>query len=161
MSDASVAVVRPAVAPGDMDTVRALFLEYGRSLSFDLCFQGFEQELASLPGAYARPRGQILLAVDSDRTAGVVALRPLEQDICEMKRLYVRPAWRGRKVGGHLARGIITEARRLAYRAIRLDTHESMVPAIALYRDLGFREIAPYYANPLAGLRYYERALVA
>lgn len=139
-----------------MDEVRDLFLEYARSLNFDLCFQGFEQELARLPGCYAEPAGCILLAVDGDESAGVVALRPLDGAICEMKRLYVRPRWRGRDVGGRLARAIVDEGRRLGYRAMRLDTHDSMQAAIALYRGLGFREIPRYYDNPLAGIHYFE-----
>ncbi len=142
-----------------MGEVRALFLEYGRSLDFDLCFQGFEQELADLPGCYAAPAGRILLAVENEEAAGVVALRPLEEDICEMKRLYVRPGWRGRAVGGRLARAIVEEGRRRGYRAMRLDTHDSMQAAIALYRSLGFREIPRYYDNPLPGIHYFERPL--
>lgn len=142
-----------------MDEVRALFLEYGRSLNFDLCFQGFEQELARLPGCYAEPAGRILLAVNGDESAGVVALRPLAAGLCEMKRLYVRPRWRGRDIGGRLARAVVDEGRRLGYRAMRLDTHDSMQTAIALYRDLGFREIPRYYDNPLPGIHYYELAL--
>lgn len=142
-----------------MDEVRDLFLEYGRSLNFDLCFQGFEQELARLPGCYAEPAGCILLAVDGDESAGVVALRPLEAGICEMKRLYVRPRWRGRDVGGRLARAVVGEGRRLGYRAMRLDTHDSMQAAIALYRGLGFREIPRYYDNPLPGIHYFELRL--
>jgi putative acetyltransferase len=156
MSDAPAIAVRPAAVPGEMGIVRALFLEYGRSLNFDLCFQGFEQELAGLPGCYAAPRGQILLAPG----AGVVALRPLSDDVCEMKRLYVQPHARGRGLGGGLARAIIAKGRELRYRAMRLDTHESMVAAIALYRELGFHEIAPYYDNSVPGLRYYELPLV-
>lgn len=160
MSEAHVIAVRSAAAPDDMDTVRSLFLEYGRSLNFSLCFQGFEQELAGLPGCYASPKGRILLAIDGADAAGVVALRPLDHGICEMKRLYVRPAWRGYDIGRRLARAIIEEGRALGYRAMRLDTHESMQAAIALYRALGFREIAPYYGNPMEEFRYYERALV-
>jgi putative acetyltransferase len=157
MSDAPLAALRPASVPGEMAAVRALFLEYARSLSFDLCFQNFEQELADLPGRYAAPRGQILLAPG----AGVVALRPLSDDICEMKRLYVRPQARGHGLGGRLARAIIAEGRDRGYRAMRLDTHESMVEAIALYRELGFREIAAYSGEAVPGLRYYELPLAA
>jgi len=155
LSDAETVAIRPA-GPSDMDEVRDLFLEYARSLNFDLCFQGFEQELARLPGCYAEPAGCILLAVDGDESAGVVALRPLEAGICEMKRLYVRPRWRGRDVGGRLARAVVGEGRRLGYRAMRLDTHDSMQAAIALYRGLGFREIPLYYDNPLPGIHYFE-----
>lgn len=156
MSDTPIVAVRPAAA-SEMGVVRALFLEYARSLSFDLCFQGFEQELAELPGRYAPPRGQILLAPG----AGVVALRPLADDICEMKRLYVQPHARGCGLGARLAWAIITEAQDRGYRAMRLDTHESMQAAIALYRELGFREIAPYSGDSVPGLRYYELALAA
>lgn len=157
MSEAPSVLVRPAAVPDEMGIVRALFLEYGRSLNFDLCFQGFEQELADLPGRYAGPRGQILLAPG----AGVVALRPLSDDICEMKRLYVQPHARGRGLGAHLARAIIAVGQERGYRAMRLDTHESMVAAIALYRELGFREIAPYSDSQMTGLRYYELPLAA
>jgi ribosomal protein S18 acetylase RimI-like enzyme len=157
MSDAPAAAIRPAAIPGEIGIVRALFLEYGRSLSFDLCFQGFEQELAELPGRYANPRGEILLAPG----AGVVALRPLSDDICEMKRLYVQPHARGRGLGVRLARAIIAAGQARGYRAMRLDTHESMAAAIALYRALGFREIAPYSETAEIGLRYYELPLTA
>lgn len=154
MSDAPAAI-RPAAMPGEIAIVRALFLEYGRSLNFDLCFQGFEQELAELPGRYANPRGEILLAPG----AGVVALRPLSDDICEMKRLYVQPHARGRSIGAQLARAIIAAGQERGYRTMRLDTHESMVAAIALYRALGFREIAPYSGTAEIALRYYELPL--
>jgi putative acetyltransferase len=157
MSDAPATSIRPAAMPGEIGVVRALFLEYSRSLSFDLCFQNFEQELAELPGRYANPRGEILLAPG----AGVVALRPLSDDICEMKRLYVQPHARGLGLGAQLARAIIAAGQARGYRAMRLDTHESMVAAIALYDALGFREIAPYSKTTEIGLRYYELPLTA
>lgn len=158
MSDRDAIAIRPAGA-ADHDTVRALFTEYARSLSFDLCFQNFDRELAELPGKYAPPRGCILFAESEGRVLGVVALRPLDDDACEMKRLYVRPEARGRGLGTRLAREIMAEARRLGYPAIRLDTHVSMSAAIGLYRTLGFREIAAYSGNAVPDLYYFECAL--
>jgi putative acetyltransferase len=117
------------------------------------------RELAELPGKYAPPRGCILFAESEGHVFGVVALRPLDDHACEMKRLYVRPEARGRGLGVRLAREIMAEARRLGYAAIRLDTHESMLAAIELYRALGFREIAAYNGSPVPGLYYFERAL--
>ena len=143
----------------DIERARELFREYETSLGVDLCFQGFEQELASLPGAYARPSGRLLLAVDDGRPAGCIALRPLGADTCEMKRLYVRPEFRGRRVGRLLAERILAEAHAIGYARMRLDTLPSMKEAIPLYRSLGFAEIGPYYANPVPGALFMERAL--
>jgi ribosomal protein S18 acetylase RimI-like enzyme len=159
MSERAVVTIRAADRPSDIGTVRTLFLEYARSLQFSLCFQNFDVELAGLPGAYAAPTGRILLAEADGRALGVVALRRLDDDACEMKRLYVRPAARGRGLGKRLARAIMAEAARLGYAAIRLDTHESMLEAIGLYRGLGFVEIAAYGGQAVPGLRYYERSL--
>ena len=145
-----------AVTPGQVVEARALFREYERSLGIDLCFQGFEQELAGLPGAYAPPRGRLLLAADGDALAGCVALRPLDGVACEMKRLYVRPAFRGRRAGRRLAERVIAEARAIGYARMRLDTLPSMKEAIALYGALGFVAIAPYYANPVPGALFLE-----
>jgi putative acetyltransferase len=152
-------VVRPAQSAGDIAEARRLFKEYEASLDVDLRYQGFEEELAGLPGAYAPPRGRLLLAVDDSSPAGCVALRPLADDVCEMKRLYVRPGARGKRVGRLLAEAVIREAGSIGYSRMRLDTLPSMKDAQALYRALGFLEIAPYYASPVAGTRFMELAL--
>jgi carbonic anhydrase len=149
-----------AVSPEQVEQVRALFLEYADSLDFSLCFQSFDEELKGLPGAYAPPNGRLLLANHQGQAAGCVALRPLEPKICEMKRLYVRPAFRGKGLGRLLVEGVTTEARSIGYERMRLDTVESsMQDAIALYRRLGFREIAPYRTNPIPGALYLELLL--
>ena len=139
--------------------VRCLFEEYAASLGVDLCFQGFEKELAGLPGAYARPQGRLLLALQDDQTAGCVALRALDPGVCEMKRLYVRPDFRSHGIGKVLVDRIIQEARQAGYRHMRLDTLPSMAAALVLYRRLGFREIAPYYKNPVKGAVFLELQL--
>ena len=148
--------IRPATIPGDLSQVRALLREYEVELGIDLCFQGFEQEVASLPGDYAPPRGALLVAEVDGAIAGCVALRPLDGEACEMKRLYARPAFRGRAVGRALAEAIIAEARRIGYRHMRLDTLPVMTEAQGLYVRLGFTDIAPYRDNPVPGARYME-----
>jgi GNAT superfamily N-acetyltransferase len=145
---------------GDIETVRALFAEYGQSLGFSLCFQDFDRELAGLPGDYARPDGRLLLARLDGETVGTVGMRPLEPGICEMKRLYLRPAFRGHGLGRRLAVRAIDEARAAGYRAMRLDTvGTTMAVAQALYRELGFAEIPPYTEGAPVELRFYELTL--
>jgi len=161
MSEAALSrpVIRPAAGAGDIAHVRALFREYAESLGFSLCFQGFEEELASLPGSYAPPRGLLFLARVGGEVAGVVGLRPLDDDACEMKRLYVRPAFRGTGAGGALARAVVEGGRALGYRSMRLDTIRTMTAARALYRALGFVEIPAYYDNPLDDVVFLEKIL--
>lgn len=133
---------------------RMLFEEYQAALGVDLGFQDFQNELATLPGQYAAPGGRLLLASTESLVAGCVALRPLSGDACEMKRLFVRPAFRAHGVGRMLAERVIAEARTIGYRRMRLDTLPSMGRAQQLYEVLGFREVAPYRYNPIAGTRY-------
>jgi ribosomal protein S18 acetylase RimI-like enzyme len=135
-------------APGpDLDAVRDLFLEYAGSLNFDLCFQDFESELEGLPGAYAPPAGTLLLAYVNGAAAGCVGVRPLDAGRCEMKRLYVRPQYRGTQLGRQLAERAIVFARGAGYRSMVLDTLPQMVAATRLYRELGFVRCARYYDN--------------
>lgn len=143
--------IRAARIPAEIPVARELFLEYADGLGVDLCFQDFEAELATLPGKYAPPQGRLLIAFDDDAAAGCVALRPVDGETCEMKRLYVRPAFRGRRLGRLLAERICDEARAAAYRRICLDTLSTMTGALALYASLGFRPVAPYVFNPIEG----------
>jgi putative acetyltransferase len=142
-----------------MPIVRALFVEYAGTLEFDLGFQGFDQELASLPGHYALPSGSVLLAMKDREVAGCVALRRLGEPAArtaEMKRLYVRPQFQGQGIGRALALAILDKARKLEYKKMRLDTVPSMKAALAMYESLGFYPIAPYRENPIPGAAYLE-----
>ena len=141
--------------------VRELFKEYAASLGIDLCFQDFEHELASLPGHYAPPRGRLLMAIERTVAAGCVALQPIDDEICEMKRLYVRPKFRGRGVGKALVSAILSEARELGYKKMRLDTLPQMEEAIAVYRSFGFFPIPEYRFNPIPGALFMELNLQA
>lgn len=144
--------------PEEFETLRSVFLEYAASLEINLCFQGFEAELAELPGEYATPRGALLLALVDDQLAGCCALRPLDAvdypNAGEMKRLYVRPGFRGQGLGRQLAEAILDSARQAGYSCVLLDTLNEMESARALYQDLGFKEIPPYYHSPIKGAHY-------
>lgn len=154
-----------AESPEHLATARELMLEYAAAMNFSLCFQNFEEELRTLPGKYAPPAGRLLLADWQVQTAGMVALRPLneaddEKDLCEMKRLYVRPEFRGRSLGRALVDEVIRQAVEIGYRRMSLDTVQgTMDPAIHLYRELGFREIPAYYASPVRETLFMELAL--
>jgi ribosomal protein S18 acetylase RimI-like enzyme len=161
VSDAPAAArveIMPARSAADIAAVKALFLEYANSLGVSLCFQGFDEELAELPGAYAPPRGRLYLVHIDGAPAGCVGLRPLDSghDRCEMKRLYLRPICRGLGLGRRLTELIVADARDIGYRKLVLDTLADMKAARALYADLGFREIPAYYDNPLPGVLYAE-----
>jgi N-acetylglutamate synthase-like GNAT family acetyltransferase len=147
-----------AATSADLDAIRRLLREYAAWLNVDLSFQGFEEELAALPGEYAPPSGRLLVAEGEDaEIAGCVALRRIDDEICEMKRLFVPERFRGSGLGRRLAEAILDEARAIGYRRIRLDTLPQMGSAQRLYESLGFREIEAYRFNPVAGTRYLER----
>lgn len=153
-------VLVEASSPDDLAAARRLFRAYADWLAVDLCFQDFERELATLPGAYAPPQGRLLLARIGGEAAGCVGLRPLEPGICEMKRLWVEPGYAGFGLGRELAEAIIAAAREIGYRRMRLDTFPERMPAAQhLYGTLGFVEIPPYYHNPFDGVAMLELVL--
>ncbi len=143
--------IRRVASGKEIEAARALFEEYAAALEIDLGYQGFADELAGLPGCYAPPRGRLLIAWVGDEAAGCVALRPLDEDVCEMKRLYVRPAIRGSGIGKQLAEAIIAEARQIGYAIIRLDTVPKLEAATRLYESLGFVRRDAYYETPVVG----------
>jgi GNAT superfamily N-acetyltransferase len=150
-----------AETPAQVSTAREMIEEYAAWLEFKLCFQGYEEEIQSLPGKYAPPSRRLLLALWDGRPAGVIALRPLEEPgVCEMKRLYVRPEFRGHQIGRILAERVIAEAAEIGFSRMRLDTIlGKMDSAIAMYRTLGFAEIGPYYKTPVGETLFMELAL--
>jgi putative acetyltransferase len=144
----------------EVQQARGLFVEYATGLGFSLCFQNFDQELAGLPGDYSPPDGRLLLALENEQVAGCVALRKIGDGTGEMKRLYVRPEFRGKGLGRTLTETVIKAARDLGYERLRLDTLPGkMDQAIAMYRSLGFKDIEPYYNNPYADAAYMELRL--
>lgn len=151
--------IRAASGQTDIESIRLLFAEYEKAIGVDLCFQGFAEELAGLPGRYSSPEGALLLAFVDSQMAGCVALRWYDNNTCEMKRLYVRPDFRGLGLGRKLALAVIDEAAKIGYTKMRLDTLPSMTEAIAMYKTLGFTEIEPYRFNPVAGAIYMEKGL--
>ena len=161
--ETSAPLISSVTTVADIELVRGIFQEYARSLRIDLCFQNFEEELANLPGDYNPPRGALLLARIKDEVAGCCALRPLDSvdypNACEMKRLYVRPAFRSLGLGRLLAEAIMDSARMADYDCILLDTLDDMEAARALYVELGFQEVPPYYHNPIAGAHYLKADL--
>jgi len=149
-----------ASSPAQIESVKGLFTEYAESLGFSLCFQGFDKELAELPGAYVPPRGRLLLATVDGEPAGCVALRPMPDGACELKRLFVRPAFRSTGLGRQLMDRILAEAREIGYRQMRLDTVVGqMDKAIAMYRRYGFKETEPHGGHPVPGSIYMEMDL--
>ena len=150
-------IFKQAESVEDIRHARALFEEYAAWLGVDLCFQNFEKELRELPGEYAPPNGRLFLAIDDGQIAGCIAIRRIGSNVCEMKRLFVRPDFRGRGLGRELVMAIIDEARAIGFKRMRLDTlPRMMAQALKVYRSLGFKEIDPYYSNPIVGTLYME-----
>lgn len=165
-ADRAALLIRQAISPADCDVARTLFLEYAKWLNIDLCFQGFNDELATLPGGYAPPSGRLFFVEEPEGsgTAGCVALRRLSVDpsgrSCELKRLWVRPAFRGRHAGRALTEAALAAAREIGYASIKLDTLPAIMPeAVVMYRSLGFIDCPPYYHSPIPGSLYMERAV--
>jgi GNAT superfamily N-acetyltransferase len=159
----STVELRTPAGDRELDVVRDMFREYAQGLGVDLCFQNFEEELATLPGEYAAPRGALFLATVDGEAAGCVALRPLDTadypNAAEMKRLFVRQPFRGTGLGRHLAEAALDAARQCGYASVLLDTLDEMETARAMYEDLGFAEIPPYYHNPIPGAHYLKADL--
>lgn len=151
--------IKQAQTKAEIEEVRKLFREYEVFLDVDLCFQGFEEELAGLPGKYSHPNGYLLIGLKEDRIVGCVALRKLDDSVCEMKRLFVRPEARGTGLGRRLAHEIILVAQELGYSLMRLDTLDKLTDAMNLYQTLGFHRTGPYYENPLRGVVFWELEL--
>ena len=150
----------PVTTPEQIEMIRTLFLEYQQWLNFSLCFQGFDKELAELPGKYAPPLGRLYLVNCNGQTAGCIALRPMEEEgVCELKRLYVREQFRGNGIGKYLTKTILSDAAEIGYRTMRLDTLQRMETARGLYTSLGFTVIPAYYHNPLEEVVYMELAI--
>jgi len=157
MNEFTLTEIIRAQSPENIEHARTLFREYSAWLEIDLCFQNFEKELAGLPGEYAPPNGRLFLAGKDGGIAGCVALRKIGEGTCEIKRLFVRPEFRGQGLGRQLAEAMIREAKQLGYARMRLDTlPPKMNDAIGLYRSLGFQEIEPYYNNPVPGAKFME-----
>jgi GNAT superfamily N-acetyltransferase len=153
-------VIIQAETPEQIEQARALFREYEAWLNLDLCFQGFEAELAGLPGKYAKPDGRLFLAYADENLAGCIALRKIEDGICEMKRLFVRDGFRGARIGIALIETLIEEAKTIGYAKMRLDTYPpKMGKAVKLYESHGFYEIPPYYHNPYGESLFMEKIL--
>lgn len=152
-------VIIQAKTPEHLDEIRCLFREYEQFLGVDLCFQSFEEELENLPGDYVEPSGALLIAEDGIQVLGCVALRELNDGICEMKRLYIRPQYRRRGIGRLLSQNIIEKAITMGYSIMRLDTLNILKEANRLYESLGFKKTSPYYNNPLPGVVYWELSL--
>ena len=160
MDDLPVIDFVQASSNDDIEQARVLFREYETWIQTDLCFQSFEQELAGLPGKYAPPEGRLLLAFQDGQLAGCVALRKIGEGVCEMKRLFVRPDFHGKGLGRRLIDQVVKEAREIGYQRMRLDTlPPRMNKAIELYRRIGFKEIDPYYENPVPGALFMELQL--
>lgn len=154
-----VQLVDVALFRNKLEDARSLILEYANSVGIDLCFQNFDQEIASLPGDYSPPNGALFIVSNRDRPLGCVALRKISNETCEMKRLYVKPDYRGRGIGRLLATSVIERARKIGYRTIRLDTLPSMKEAISMYFKMGFKTIEAYRPNPVSGILYLELEL--
>ncbi len=148
--------IKQAQTSAEIEDVRRLFGQYEEFLGVDLCFQSFEEELAGLPGKYAPPDGALLIGLSGGKAVGCVAVRRLEEGVCEMKRLFVKPEARGTGLGRQLVQEVIARARRLGYLSMRLDTLDRLAEAMRLYEKVGFRRTKPYYENPLPGVVYWK-----